>query len=488
MSELENHSHGHSSSKPDFQFGEEIEIEEGGFSFRPILGFELEVDGTAYMYSDDGSVEIFLLGGELEDEKSIAELNDQFSAEFLENVDYYQLSECGTEMIQGITGFMNEIHFNNAEEEGLGRAIICSPYINQYFFLLVIASSDYWQDQGHDIFNLIKSHVHFHSQFKPESVKMEFDAHPDLTQEIIEALSSQENFFLRIERGDISLLLAARTHTTDEEIAVTDILEPGGRSLYHYEPESGTFSSLIYNTPLVSNDGEVCVSFPHVEQQALIPGDYQLRFKTASGEPLQEVQVIIRAGRLSEWQLVDFNFWLALHDERFNDPVFMDQFEKELFHTLENELKPLKISPGKIECIHPAQDELASFSLINIDTDLADCSFMIAESVNNERAINIGLVEEITKGNPPDDAQVSAVSTGSPGMIMASASPHACILAQWPVFKHDLSGLAKAILEQMVLFCGSSAPTIEDQNNGNFTLDPGIVRLLRQHPVFHNAH
>lgn len=487
MSDLQNDPQETPSSKANFRFGGEIEIKEGGFSFRPILDFELEIDGSAYMYSDDGNVEIFLLGGELEDEKSIAELNDKFSEEFLENVDYYQLSECGTELIQGITGFMNEIHFNNAEEEGLGRAIICSPYINQYFFLMVIASSDYWQKQGQEIFTQLKSQVHFHSQFKPESVQKETGTHPDLAQETIESLSSQENFFLRIEKGDISLLLAARSHTTDEEITVTDILEPDGRSLYHYEPDLGVFSSPIYENPLVSNDGEVCIFIPHSDQHALMPGDYQFRFKTASGEPLQEVQVIIRAGRLSELQGVDLNIWLALQDEQFNDHAFLEQFEKDIFHALQAQLHPYNISPGKIEWLHPAQDELTSFASINMDTDLADCSFMIAESINNERAFNIGLVEEITQGNPPVNTQVLAISSGSPGMIMAAASPHACILAQWPALKQDFNALAKSIVQEMLVFCGFKGEFVEDQNGDTLTLTPEIIRLLRQHPMFYNV-
>ncbi|MFN2302326.1 MAG: hypothetical protein ACK2TV_01210, partial [Anaerolineales bacterium] len=335
MSDSENNPQHQSFSNTNIQFGEEIEIEDGGFSFRPIIGFELEINGSAYMYSDDGNVEIFLLGGELDEETSIAELNDQLSAEFLENVDYYQLSECGTEIVQGITGFMNEIHFNNAEEEGEGRAIICSPYINQYFFLLVIGSSEYWHKGGQTIFDRLKTQVHFHSQFKPEAVESEFDIHPDLTQETFEALASQEDFLLRIENEDISLLLAARTPTTDEEIAVTEIRSPDGHSLYHYEPESGEFSSLICEAPLISNAGEVCFFFPNSEHQSLIRGDYQFCFTTRNGAPLQEIQVIIRAGRLSEFQKVDLNIWLALQDDQFNDQDFLDQFEEDLFHALE---------------------------------------------------------------------------------------------------------------------------------------------------------
>lgn len=116
------------------QFNEEIEMTESGFSFCPIAGFELEIDGSVYMYSEDGNLEINLCGGELNNETSIAELNDELTSDFIENVDEFSLFEAGKDTIQGITGFLNEIRFVNAEEDGIGRALICSPFINQYFF------------------------------------------------------------------------------------------------------------------------------------------------------------------------------------------------------------------------------------------------------------------------------------------------------------------------------------------------------------------
>ncbi|MDY6874294.1 MAG: hypothetical protein SVR81_10075, partial [Chloroflexota bacterium] len=66
-------------------FGAEIDIEGAGFSFRPIEGFELEIDGTVYMYSEDGNIEVSLVGGELREGVSIAELNDDLASEFMGN-------------------------------------------------------------------------------------------------------------------------------------------------------------------------------------------------------------------------------------------------------------------------------------------------------------------------------------------------------------------------------------------------------------------
>ena len=139
-----------------FEFGQEIDLSQSGFSFRQIAGFELEIDGSVYLYSDDGNVEVSLIGGRLDPDTSIAALNNTLAEEFLSNLDRFSLSEEGTARIQHVTGFVNAIQFVNAEEEGLGRALICSPYLNQFFFMLVISSAECWHTKGEPIFNSLR--------------------------------------------------------------------------------------------------------------------------------------------------------------------------------------------------------------------------------------------------------------------------------------------------------------------------------------------
>lgn len=208
------------------QFGEEMILEEAGFSFRPIIGFELEVDGSVYMYSDDGNLEISLVGGEIDNQTSITELNDQLAADFMVNFDQFELIEAGKNTIQGITGFLNEIHFVNAEEEGFGKALICSPHINQFFFLLVISSAEYWLNQGQEVFSALKSQIHFHPQFNPAGTIIERDVHTDLTIETYESITSEEDIVITIEKGDLSLLMAARATAIHDEISLIEICAP----------------------------------------------------------------------------------------------------------------------------------------------------------------------------------------------------------------------------------------------------------------------
>lgn len=460
-------------------------IKEAGFAFRPISGFELEVDGSVYMYSEDGNLEICMIGGKLDNKTSLAELNDELAADFMVNFDDFKLTEAGKDTLQGITGLVNEIRFNNAEEEGMGQALICTPHNNQFFFMLVIASTEHWIAQGQQIFSAVKSHIHFHPQFKPASITDKDEKYPDLTIEAFESIVPEEKLIVTIIRGDISLLMAARTSIIQDEITLTGIVAPGDQTLYHFDPESGDFSSQISGQPIISDHGEICLLLPFATQQALQIGNYQFTFATKRGMPLQDVQVIIRHGRALERQKVDLNLWLALEDEGINDPDFLAKFETNLRSALVEKMAPMNLVPGKLAYYHPAPDVLATFAAINLDTDLADCSYMIAESVENGRALNIGFVDRFTRGDPPMDVDTSAVTSGAPGMILSPVSPHACILVNYAVFEGDFSALANAIIEQLVYFCGANP--LNAPPDQPLVINPDLIWQLRRHPLFYDA-
>ena len=487
MTENNQSSNNHASSQFKIRFGKEIEIEECGFSFRPIRGFELEIDGSAYMYSEDGNIEVFLIGGVMENESSIAELNDRLAREFLENMDALKLHEAGTATIQGITGFMNEIHFFNAEEEGSGNALICSPYLNQYFFMLGIASTNYWHAQGQNIYNQLLSKIHFHSHMTPGLSFDQSQEYPDLTIEVVNALSSDEDFSLTIEKEDITLLLAGRTQSPSDEIAITEIIFPGDQEIYRYSPHSGDFASEYFDQPLIGTDGEVCLILPCSAQKSLSQGQYRFSFATLSGTALEEVQTIIRSGRGLGMQKIDLNLWLASESEKFCDGAFIDQFESELTQALEHQLNPFDLTLGEIEHFLPAPDELGAFSKIHTTSDLADCSYMMAESFSNRRALNIGFVDQILFGDKDNLSEVSALSAGSPGMILVPASPHACILLAWSAFENDIDGFAKAIIQQLIKFCGIVTPEEKSPESQPLVLNQEIAWQLRRHPIFYPA-
>ncbi|QRN83142.1 hypothetical protein JR338_12185 [Chloroflexota bacterium] len=469
---------------PNYRYGGEIDIEEGGFIFRPIEGFELEIDRTVYMYSEDGNIEISLVGGELKEGTSIAEMNDFLASEFMESFDEFRVDDAGTDRIQEITGFLNDLHFKNAEEEGLGVALTCSPHINQYFFILVISSAEHWESQGKAAFDALKSEIRFYPRFRPEKGESQLNEFPDLTTETFQDFRVTDDFTLHVEKGDVSLLLAARSQDPFSQVRLKEVYAPGGQTLYQYDSQTGQLESNFCSKPIVGEHGELCFFYPRVNNQALQPGDYRFSFETAADTDLEEIHVVIRSGRALDAQAIDLNFWVAVADERFNDPVKTDAFFTAISEGLNHFITPLSLKCGKINVIQAAPDELATFSTIHVEKDLADCSYMIADSISNPRALNVGILQSIQQGVGDETTELEAISSGIPGMIMAPASPHACVLLSWSALSGDLKRLVQALIEQLVNFSGIDNPLEKGQA---LTLNREIAWRLRRHPLFYDA-
>jgi hypothetical protein len=466
------------------QFGAEIDVEDGGFIFRPIEGFELEIDGSVYMYSEDGNIEISIVGGELKNNTSIAELNDKLASEFMQNFDEYHVDDAGTDNIGEITGFLNELRFSNAEEEGRGLALTCSPHINQFIFILAISSAGHWEMQGQTVFDALKSQIRFYPRFRPEEDKNQGNDFPDLTFETFQDFRREDEFALHVEKGDVSLLLAARSQDPFSQVRLMEVTAPGGQSLYHLDEATGQLESNFCSKPITGEHGELCLFYPRINNQALQPGDYRFRFETAEDDDLEEVHVVVRSGRALDTQAIDLNFWVAVSDERFNVPDKTDAFFSAIREGLNHFLTPLSLKCGKVNLIQAAPDELAIFSTIQVESDLADCSYMIANSITNPRALNVGVVEHILKGEGEEAVELDAISSGIPGMIMAPASPHACVLISWSALSGDLKRLVQTILEQLVNFSGIDNPLEKGQA---LTLNREIAWRLRRHPLFYDA-
>jgi hypothetical protein len=112
---------------------------------------------------------------------------------------------------------------------------------------------------------------------------------------------------------------------------------------------------------------------------------------------------------------------------------------------------------------------------------------MISENVNNPRGLNIGLVEQIMNNDLETDAEIHAISSGAPGMIMSATSPHSCILIEWPAFKGNLPGLIDALIEQLIRFSGIDIRGTMGPQDQELRMNHEIAWRIRRHPLFYNA-
>jgi len=88
--------------------------------------------------------------------------------------------------------------------------------------------------------------------------------------------------------------------------------------------------------------------------------------------------------------------------------------------------------------------------------------------------------------NSSFDSKIPAVSSGAPGMILSTESPHTCILLAWPVFKNNIPALVDSILEQLVRFSGIDTQVSQSQQDQPIKINHEIAWRIRRHPLFYN--
>lgn len=148
-------------------------IEEGGFSFRGLVGYDATYQRTQVtLTSIDGDTVISLIGGRsdrLEDLE--ADLN-RFIEIISLNVVEFNTGESYQYLIDGIPGLAAEVTGVWGETQVTGRILIAAPSEDQLFYALAISpdttTGKGWEPQGRQAFDAIIKSISFHEPFLSE--------------------------------------------------------------------------------------------------------------------------------------------------------------------------------------------------------------------------------------------------------------------------------------------------------------------------------
>ena len=136
--------------------------------------------------------------------------------------------------------------------------------------------------------------------------------------------------------------------------------------------------------------------------------------------------------------------------------------------------------PGRIASVEASDKAIA----VEAGQSLFKKNCTLCHGDNGEGDSAPALNDKTFLNTTADDTIFSVISSGIPGMIMAPASPHACVLLSWSALSADLKRLVQAIIEQMVNFSGIDNPLEKGQA---LTLNREIAWRLRRHPLFYDA-
>ncbi|MEZ0395958.1 MAG: hypothetical protein ABWK53_05980 [Anaerolineales bacterium] len=151
---------------PSINLGTRITIPQGGFSFRPVIGYEVEAESdTVYITSPDQHV-ITMFAGTY-DTSASNDLN-QVSQDFLDvlrsDMPDMITNPSWNIFVGGTQALATDLSGTLNGAETRGRIVVAIPYDNQYFFAICLTNgASYWESEGRAAFEAMLGSVTFFS-------------------------------------------------------------------------------------------------------------------------------------------------------------------------------------------------------------------------------------------------------------------------------------------------------------------------------------
>jgi hypothetical protein len=154
--------------EPALELGEVQPVPEGGYSFRPLKGYETDLNGAGLGVMDrEGTIIISLFGVTTYDgNQTQEEIIDQFLGELEERqAGKFEKSEGYPITVGAVEGLAFDLTGNMFDAPIQGQAILVMPSKNQFLFGLAIANQgidkDKWEKEGSKVFSSLLESIEF---------------------------------------------------------------------------------------------------------------------------------------------------------------------------------------------------------------------------------------------------------------------------------------------------------------------------------------
>lgn len=154
--------------EPAVELGELQSIAEGGFSFRPPAGYEVDIQGAQIGVFEPARTIIISFFGATKNPKnqSADEILDEFTeAVFRKGDGEFTKENLHTIQVDGVEGIAYDIIGTMFATPFRGQAISVMPSKDQYLFGLALANTirdkKRWENEGHNVFNSLLESIQF---------------------------------------------------------------------------------------------------------------------------------------------------------------------------------------------------------------------------------------------------------------------------------------------------------------------------------------
>jgi hypothetical protein len=154
--------------QPTLAMGEPLVVTEGGYSFRPPVGYEVELQGAQVgIFDQAGTIIISIFGATSNPQNLTAdEILDEFLADvFKEGDGNYEKENPNALTVDGVDGLAYDLTGNLLGSPFQGQAVIIMPNADQFLFGLGIANTGVdkkrWEIEGNQVFGALINSVTF---------------------------------------------------------------------------------------------------------------------------------------------------------------------------------------------------------------------------------------------------------------------------------------------------------------------------------------
>lgn len=148
-------------------------IEEGGFSFRGVIGYDASYQrNQVTLTSSDGDTVVSLIGGRTDRSEDLEDDLNQFVEIISLNVVEFNTGSSYQYLVDGVPGLAADLTGVWGETQVTGKILIAAPSEDQIFYALAISpdttTGEGWEPEGRQTFDAIINSISFHEPFLAE--------------------------------------------------------------------------------------------------------------------------------------------------------------------------------------------------------------------------------------------------------------------------------------------------------------------------------
>ncbi|MCP4679595.1 MAG: hypothetical protein GY854_29705 [Deltaproteobacteria bacterium] len=283
----------------------------------------------------------------------------------------------------------------------------------------------------------------------------------DLSVEALELADAGElvEVGLRVEEGDLSVLMYALSRDSQSDVAILTIRDPSGELIYELQWDAFDAWSVsdYFAYPLVGL-GAAAVMLPPVPGMVLEEGEYRVEL-IAPDSTLTSGAVIRKRDTGAISFVLNLDVWLVSKESPLLEAEALASFLEELRVELDELLNVHNMAIGEIS-IRSASDELGDqYSEVDVETQVEPLCQAVSQISKPGRALRLVIVDWINYLGAPC---CGGVAPAAPGAILEPAAPGSCVLASYFAYGASLAEQAANFLHEGSHFMGMPHTTEMD--------------------------